>query len=145
MAATPPDPAQSDVDDFQHAAEMKAKYRTLRFAIVLIKIVAVLYLVVGTTSAIYEYSKASSAYDDAMVRYSTSTPETAIYMTMPDKPSSAGVLVAIFRDALVAFFVWVSGEVIKMQLAIADDASMVRARSDARRFGGKGAGGGGWP
>jgi hypothetical protein len=129
--ATAPDPVEGDVDDFQHAAAMKERTRTLRLAVVLIKIIAVLYFVVGAGSAIYEYSKQSSDYDQDLAFYNQIS-ATNPYATPPDKPSSTAVLVAVFRDGLVAFFVWVSGAVIKLQLAIADDTALLRSRSDAR-------------
>jgi hypothetical protein len=127
--ASAPDSVERDVDDFQHAADRKARTKTLRLAVLLIKIVAVLYFVVGAGTAISDFDKASDRYERDLAFYnqvSSSNP----YATAPEKPLLTGVIVVLLRDALVAFFGWVSAEVIKLQLSIAEDTALLRTRSD---------------
>lgn len=101
----------------QRLVDSPSAYRAPRAAVVLFKVCALLYFLIGAYGAISAYSKASDQYDRDQVALATAPYfGSTYYPTSSDKPSAGVVLVLLAKDAFVAFFVFVAGDVIKLQL-----------------------------
>jgi hypothetical protein len=113
-------------DVAEYEAMMASPHTGLRAAVVILKVAAAIYLVVGVATAILAYSKLATAYEHYQA--ALEAPGFA-YASAVEKPSVLMLVTSVLRDAFVAFFVFVSGDVIKLQLAIRDDVARLRAKA----------------
>lgn len=99
------------------------QHRALRGAVWVLKAIAAIYLLAGLFSAYTEYAVLLAKHKDLVIA-SGANP----YVTVPSEPTIFAVLVPVLREVFVSFFIYVSGDVIQLQLGIRDELRQLRAK-----------------
>jgi len=115
-----------DVAEYQGILAAKSRHRGLRLAVVVLKVIAVIYFVAGVLVAASEHEKRTREHERRVIEAAHNA-----YVDVPEKPSFAVLAVPLFRDALIAFFIFVAGDVIKLQLATRDELERLSAKIGA--------------
>jgi hypothetical protein len=122
---TEPQADIADVAEYQAMTATKGEPRTLRAAVVILKVIAALYLVLAIYGVYAEYSAQMTTYQKDFLHYMQGNNP---YATEPRKASAASFFLPLLRETLVAFFIFVSGEVIKLHLGTRSELNRVSAK-----------------
>lgn len=120
---TDPSADTADVAEYEALMASRGQHRGLRAAVVILKVIAALYLVAAVFGAFTEYGKLTTTYQNPVLARATNP-----YIPTPTEPSFISVLIPLLRDAFVAFFIFVGGDVIKLQLNTRDALQRVSAK-----------------
>lgn len=121
MTEHPAEP--SDIAEYEAAMKGQMQHRALRAAVWILRAIAGLYLLAGLFSAYTEYAVLLAKHKDLVIA-SGANP----YVTVPSEPTIFAVLLPILREVFVSFFIYVSGDMIRLQLGISDELRQLRAR-----------------